>query len=210
MKGNTTGDGVLGGDRPYEQEYAGLNLMYKRRFSNNWDMFASYSYYKAWGVSPSFMDGGSQGYTMYASRGEADPNSYLNIDKTLNSDRRHIFRVVGELHGSVAIQVQHRGQLPDRAPVRPARVGPHTEPRLVPDHCRAGQQRPKVSRPVPVGSQHRQALQSRQGNETSASTCRFSTSSTTTLSSGGVTKITPTTRSRFQKNGSCRAGPSCA
>jgi len=94
MKGNSTGPGVLGGDRPYEQEYTGLNLMYKRRFSNNWDMFASYSYYKSWGLNPSFLDGGSQGYTMYASRAEADPNSYLNSDKTLNSDRRHIFRVV--------------------------------------------------------------------------------------------------------------------
>ena len=94
MKGNSTGAGVLGGDKPYEQEYTGLNLMYKRRFSKNWDMFASYSYYKAWGLNPSFLDGGSQGYTFYASRAEADPNSYLNANKTLNSDRRHIFRVV--------------------------------------------------------------------------------------------------------------------
>jgi hypothetical protein len=94
QKGNTTGAGVLGGDKPYEQEYTGFNVMYKRRFSNNWDMLASYSFYKAWGLNPSFMDGGSQGYTMYASRAEADPNSYLNANKTLNSDRRHIFRVV--------------------------------------------------------------------------------------------------------------------
>ena len=94
MKGNTTGPGVLGGDRSYEQEYTGLNLMYTKRFSQKWDMLASYSYYKAWGLNPSFLDGGSQGYTFYASRAEADPNSYLNSDKTLNSDRRHIFRVV--------------------------------------------------------------------------------------------------------------------
>jgi hypothetical protein len=94
MKGNTTGPGVVGGDRPYEQEYTGLNLMYKKRFSNNWDMFASYSYYKAWGLNPTFLDGGSQGYTMYSRRSEDNPNSYLNADKTLNSDRRHIFRVV--------------------------------------------------------------------------------------------------------------------
>ena len=31
---------------------------------------------------------------MYAKPAEADPNSYLNSDKTLNSDRRHIFRVI--------------------------------------------------------------------------------------------------------------------
>ncbi len=94
MKGNSTGAGTVGGDRPYEQEYTGLNLMYKRRFSKKWDMFASYSYYKAWGLNPSFMDGGSQGFTFYSSRVEADPNSYTNADKTLNSDRRHIIRVV--------------------------------------------------------------------------------------------------------------------
>jgi hypothetical protein len=31
---------------------------------------------------------------MYSRRTEDNPNSYLNVDKTLNSDRRHIFRVV--------------------------------------------------------------------------------------------------------------------
>ena len=105
MKGNSTGAGVLGGDRPYEQEYAGLNLMYKRRFSKNWDMLASYSYYKAWGLNPSFMDGGSQGYTFYASRAEADPNSYLNSDKVLNSDRRHILRLVGNYMAPWGIKI---------------------------------------------------------------------------------------------------------
>lgn len=94
MKGNSTGAGSVGGDRPYEQDYVGFFLTYKKRFADDWDMFATYNYNKAWGLNPSFMDGGSQGYAFYSSRAEADPNSYINSDKTMNSDRRHVLRVV--------------------------------------------------------------------------------------------------------------------
>jgi hypothetical protein len=94
MKGNSTGPGANGGDRPYQQDYMGLFLTYKKRFSNNWDMLASYTYSKSEGLNPTFLDWGSQGYAMYSSRSEADPNSYINADKTLAGDRRHMLRVV--------------------------------------------------------------------------------------------------------------------
>ncbi len=94
MKGNTSGPGANGGERPYEQEYQGLILTYKKRFSNNWDMFASYTYSKSEGLNPTFLDWGSQGYVMYGMRNESDPNSHINAYKSLNADRRHMFRVV--------------------------------------------------------------------------------------------------------------------
>ena len=94
MKGNSSGPGANGGDRPYEQEYKGLILTYKKRFSNNWDMFASYTWSQSEGLNPTFLDWGSQGYVMYGFRSEADPNSHINAYKSLNADRRHMFRVV--------------------------------------------------------------------------------------------------------------------
>jgi outer membrane receptor protein involved in Fe transport len=94
MKGNTSGPGANGGERPYEQEYRGLILTYKKRFSNNWDMYASYTYSKSEGLNPTFLDWGSQGYVMYGFRSEANPNAHINADKALNADKRHMFRVV--------------------------------------------------------------------------------------------------------------------
>ncbi len=74
LKGNSTGPGANGGDRPYEQEYLGIFLTYNKRFSNNWDLMASYSYSESTGMNPRFFsggDGGSQGSTFYSSRTEA-------------------------------------------------------------------------------------------------------------------------------------------
>ncbi len=94
MKGNSSGPGANGGDKPYEQDYKGLIFTYKKRFSNNWDMFASYTLSKSEGLNPTFLDWGSQGYVMYGFRSESDPNSHINANKALNADRRHILRVV--------------------------------------------------------------------------------------------------------------------
>jgi len=57
-------------------------------------MFASYTYSKSEGLNPTFLDWGSQGYVMYGFRNESDPNSHINAYKSLNADRRHMFRVV--------------------------------------------------------------------------------------------------------------------
>jgi len=97
LKGNSTGPGAYGGDQPYEQDYFGFFVTYKKRFSNNWDLMASYSYSEAEGLNPRYFttDWSGQGGAMYANRSEADPNAFVNSDKTLGGDRRHVLRVVG-------------------------------------------------------------------------------------------------------------------
>jgi hypothetical protein len=102
LKGNSTGPGANGGDRPYEQEYLGVFVTYTKRFSNNWDLMASYSYSESRGMNPRFFSGGgggAQGSTFYSSRTEADPNAFVNADpdKLLAGDRRHILRLVGNV-----------------------------------------------------------------------------------------------------------------
>jgi hypothetical protein len=95
MKGNTTGPGANGGDQPYEQQYEGIHFTYKKRHANNWDLSASYSYGKSSGLNPTFLDWGSQGFAMYSGRSEADPNAYINANKTLAGERRHALRAIG-------------------------------------------------------------------------------------------------------------------
>jgi len=102
LKGNSTGPGANGGDRPYEQDYFGVFLTYTKRFSNNWDLMASYSYSESTGMNPRFYTsggGGSQGYTFWSNVTEADPNAYVNAasDKLLAGDRTHILRLVGNV-----------------------------------------------------------------------------------------------------------------
>jgi hypothetical protein len=98
-KGNSTGPGAVGGDRPYEQDYQGFFLTYKKRFSNNWDLMASYSYSRSEGLNPRFIttDWSGQGSVFYANRAEADPNAFINADKMLAGDRRHVLRLVGNV-----------------------------------------------------------------------------------------------------------------
>ena len=101
-KGNSTGPGANGGDRPYEQDYLGVFLTYKKRFSNNWDLMASYSYSESKGLNPRFYSGGglgAQGSTFWSSTTESNPNMYVNAasDKLLAGDRTHILRLVGNV-----------------------------------------------------------------------------------------------------------------
>jgi len=102
LKGNSTGPGANGGDRPYEQEYKGVFLTYKKRFSNNWDLTASYSWSESTGLNPTFNSGGAlgeQGATFWDSFTMADPNLYWNADpdRVLGGDRTHILRVMGNV-----------------------------------------------------------------------------------------------------------------
>jgi len=99
LKGNSTGPGSNGGDRPYEQEYKAVFLTYNKRFSNNWDLMASYSYSESTGLNPRFNTGGSQGYTFWGELQESDPNVFFNAnsDKLLNGDRKHTLRLAGNV-----------------------------------------------------------------------------------------------------------------
>jgi len=99
LKGNSTGPGSNGGDRPYGQEYKGVFLTYTKRFSNNWDLMASYSWSESTGLNPRFNTGWTQGYTFWGELQEADPNVYFNAapDKLLAGDRKHILRLAGNV-----------------------------------------------------------------------------------------------------------------
>ena len=102
LKGNSTGPGANGGDRPYEQEFKGVFLTYKKRFSNNWDLTASYSWSESTGLNPTFNSGGAlgeQGAVFWDSFTMANPNIYWGAtsDRVLGGDRAHILRVMGNV-----------------------------------------------------------------------------------------------------------------
>ncbi len=102
LKGNSTGPGAHGGDRPYEQDYKGVFLTYKKRFSNNWDLMASYSWSESTGLNPSFNSGGGldeQGAVFWDSTTMSNPNIYYGAtsDRVLGGDRTHILRVLGNV-----------------------------------------------------------------------------------------------------------------
>jgi len=102
FKGNSTGPGALGGDQPYEQEFKGVFLTYKKRFSNNWDLMASYSWSESTGLSPTFNWGGNleeQGGVFWDSFTMSNPNIYYGAtsDRVLGGNRTHILRVMGNV-----------------------------------------------------------------------------------------------------------------
>jgi hypothetical protein len=102
LKGNSTGPGALGGDRPYEQEYKGVFLTYTKRLSNNWDLFASYSWSESTGLNPTFNSGGGldeQGAVFWDSTTMSNPNIFYGAtsDRVLGGDRTHILRLAGNV-----------------------------------------------------------------------------------------------------------------
>jgi hypothetical protein len=60
---------------------------------------ASYSYSKGAGLNPRFFttSWSGQGQVLYANRSEAEPNAFVNSDKVLGGDRRHVLRLVGNV-----------------------------------------------------------------------------------------------------------------
>ena len=102
LKGNSTGPGALGGDRPYEQDYLGVFLTYKKRFSDNWDLLASYSWSESKGLNPTFNSGGGlgeQGAVFWDSTTMSNPNIFYGAtsDRVLGGDRTHILRLAGNV-----------------------------------------------------------------------------------------------------------------
>ncbi|MCP4963876.1 MAG: hypothetical protein GY926_01430, partial [bacterium] len=102
FKGNSTGPGALGGDRPYEQDYLGVFLTYTKRFSGKWDLFGSYSWSESTGLNPTFSSGGGleeQGAVFWDSTVMSNPNIFYGAtsDRVLGGDRTHILRLVGNV-----------------------------------------------------------------------------------------------------------------
>jgi outer membrane receptor protein involved in Fe transport len=97
-KGNSTGPGAVGGDRTYQQDYTGVFLTFKKRFSRGWDLMASYTYSKVEGLNPRPDSDAAQGQTapFWSSYGAfGNPNTFANAEGLLASDRPHAFRVSG-------------------------------------------------------------------------------------------------------------------
>jgi len=76
-------------ENPY-RKYWGLELLFNKRFSNRWQLLASYVYGKATGtIDNSF--GGDIGW----SGDRSDPNVWINAEGNLTNDPTHMFKVQG-------------------------------------------------------------------------------------------------------------------
>ena len=76
-------------ETPY-RKYEGIEILFNKRFSNRWQLLASYVYGKAIGtIDNGFADdigyGGSTG----------DPNFWINAEGTLTNDPTHMIKLVG-------------------------------------------------------------------------------------------------------------------
>jgi hypothetical protein len=98
IKGNSTGPGAQGGDQPYHIDYEGLTLTLKKRFSDGWDMLASYTYQSSEGINTRPLNdygqgGNGQGLPVYTGVSGADANAWINAKGKLTGDRPHLLRV---------------------------------------------------------------------------------------------------------------------
>ena len=94
-KGNSPGPGSLAPDASYYIDYKGAVLTFKRRYSNGWDLMASYTYSKTEGINTRPHDNGAlgQGLPSFTTDSGPDPNDWYNSEHLLQGDRTHMFRV---------------------------------------------------------------------------------------------------------------------
>ncbi len=82
---------VLG--NPYRR-YRGLELLFHKRFSNKWQLLASYVYSKAWGTQDNgFAD--DIGWNSRDGLWPGDPNYWINADGNLTFDPTHMVKIQG-------------------------------------------------------------------------------------------------------------------
>ena len=98
-KGNGPGPGSLAPDATYYLDYIGAVLTFKKRYTNGWDLMASYTYSKTEGINPRPHDNGSlgQGLPVFSSDDGSDPNDWYNAEHLQNGDRTHMFRVMSNV-----------------------------------------------------------------------------------------------------------------
>jgi hypothetical protein len=94
-KGNSPGPGSLAPDASYYIDYRGAVLTFKKRYTNGWDLMASYTYSKTEGINTRPHDNGSlgQGLPSFTTDSGSDPNDWYNAEHLLQGDRTHMFRV---------------------------------------------------------------------------------------------------------------------
>jgi hypothetical protein len=94
-KGNRPGDGSLappGAD--YWQEYDGVYLTFKKRYSRGWSLQAFYTYSESKGRPP-LARSQNQQYVFFGSLQGSDPNDHINAEQLMQGDRRHVFQLQG-------------------------------------------------------------------------------------------------------------------
>ncbi len=94
-KGNGPGPGSLAPGATYHIDYKGAIVTFKKRYSNGWDLMASYTYSRTEGINSRPHDAGAlgQGLPLFAADSGSDPNDWYNADHLLQGDRTHMFRV---------------------------------------------------------------------------------------------------------------------
>ena len=76
-------------EKPYRR-YHGIQFMFNKRFSNRWQLLASYTLSKAWGTTDNgFADDIGYGGNVY------DPNFWINSDGNSTYDPTHMIKVQG-------------------------------------------------------------------------------------------------------------------
>jgi hypothetical protein len=94
-KGNGPGPGSMAPDAKYHIDYKSAILTFRKRYSNNWDLMASYTWSKTEGINPRPHDAGSlgQGLPGFTADTGSDPNDWYNAGHLLQGDRTHMFRI---------------------------------------------------------------------------------------------------------------------
>ncbi len=76
-------------DNPY-RKYEGIEILFNKRFSNRWQLLASYVYGKATGTLDN-----SFGIDLGWGGARSDPNVWINAEGTLTNDPTHMFKIQG-------------------------------------------------------------------------------------------------------------------
>ena len=94
-KGNSPGPGSMAPDANYFIDYESAIVTFRKRYSNNWDLMASYTYSRVEGVNVRPHENGSlgQGLPGFTADTGSDPNDWYNAEHTLQGDRTHMFRI---------------------------------------------------------------------------------------------------------------------
>ena len=107
-------------------DYRGAVLTFKKRYTNGWDLMASYTYSKTEGINPRPHDNGAlgQGLPCFpATDSGSDPNDWYNAEHLQNGDRTHMFRVHVQRRHRLGPAGERRAQPPERPPVPAAGAG---------------------------------------------------------------------------------------
>jgi hypothetical protein len=80
----------------YYSRFRMISIVANKRMSHNWQLSASFTYSKIWGLNPRGI--GRQTYSenlLFNSSSAKDPNHFLNLEGRISADRPYTFRMQG-------------------------------------------------------------------------------------------------------------------